>query len=189
MRNYRHAKAIAKTLRESLTADGIAISHGRSLELVAAVFGARDWNTLSAAIKNRRAVRFERAIPVLRVFDQVKVEEFYLNFLGFKVDWDHQFEPNLPYYGQISRSDLIIHLSEHHGDGTPGSVVFLPMNGIQAFHAELAGRDYGFGRPAVESEPWGLSLTVNDPFGNELRFCEYTLGDDSGSDAGSDAGP
>ena len=72
-------------------------------------------------------IAFERAIPVLRVFDQAKAEEFYIGYLGFTTDWEHRFEPDFPRYVQISRSDLIIHLSEHHGDGTPGSVVFVPM--------------------------------------------------------------
>ena len=72
-------------------------------------------------------IAFERAIPVLRVFDQAKAEEFYIGYLGFTTDWEHRFEPDFPRYAQISRSDLIIHLSEHHGDGTPGSVVFVPM--------------------------------------------------------------
>jgi catechol 2,3-dioxygenase-like lactoylglutathione lyase family enzyme len=83
-------------------------------------------------------MRFERAVPVLRVFDQAKAEEFYIGYLGFTTDWEHRFEPDFPRYAQISRSDLIIHLSEHHGDGTPGSVVFLPMYGIREFHAEPA---------------------------------------------------
>lgn len=173
MRDYRQAKIIAQTLRRSLAADGFKISNSRSLELIAAAFGVRDWNTLAAAIANRgAAIRFERAVPVLRVFDQAKVKEFYQDFLGFTVDWVHRFEPDLPGYTQISRSDLKLHLSEHHGDGTPGSVIFLPMHGIREFHAELAERKYGFGRPGLEDDPWGLTLAVSDPFGNELRFCE-----------------
>jgi catechol 2,3-dioxygenase-like lactoylglutathione lyase family enzyme len=58
---------------------------------------------------------------VLRVFDQAKAEEFYIGYLGFTTDWEHRFEPDFPRYAQISGSDLIVHLSEHHGDGTPGS--------------------------------------------------------------------
>ena len=109
---------------------------------------------------------------MLRVFDQAKAEEFYIEFLGFTTDWEHRFEPSFPRYAQISRSELIIHLSEHHGDGTPGSVVFLPMHGIREFHAELSAAEYQFARPGLEDEPWGLTLDVTDPFGNQLRFCQ-----------------
>jgi hypothetical protein len=53
-------------------------------------------------------MQFERAVPVLRVFDQAKAEEFYLDYLGFTTDWEHRFGPDFPRYAQISRSELII---------------------------------------------------------------------------------
>lgn len=51
MRDFRDAKAMAQTLRASLTAKTVAISHGESLELVSKMFGVADWNTLSAQIQ------------------------------------------------------------------------------------------------------------------------------------------
>jgi hypothetical protein len=33
---------------------------------------------------------FDRVIPVLRIFDIVKADEFYQGFLGFSVDWDQR---------------------------------------------------------------------------------------------------
>jgi hypothetical protein len=47
--------------------------------------------------------------------------EFYVNYLGFTIDWEHQFDGQGPTYTQISRGTLVLHLSEHYGDGTPGS--------------------------------------------------------------------
>ena len=41
-------KAQARHLRDQLGADGVALTHGRALELVAKMHGHRDWNTLSA---------------------------------------------------------------------------------------------------------------------------------------------
>ena len=67
-------------------------------------------------------ISFNSIIPVLRIFDVVKADEFYQGFLGFAVDWDHRFDPSAPLYRQISRGNLILHLSEHHGDGTPGAL-------------------------------------------------------------------
>ena len=69
-----------------------------------------------------KRVRFLETVPVLRIFDVVKAKEFYVGFLGFQIDWEHRFEPDLPVYMQVSRGDLVLHLSEHHGDGCPGSV-------------------------------------------------------------------
>jgi hypothetical protein len=51
MRDYRDAKAMARTLRSALAAKNLKLSSGESLELIARLLGAPDWNTLSAAIK------------------------------------------------------------------------------------------------------------------------------------------
>lgn len=40
---------------------------------------------------------FTRVVPILRIFDIVKADEFYLGFLGFSVDWDHRFAPDAPF--------------------------------------------------------------------------------------------
>ena len=119
------------------------------------------------------AINFDTVIPILRIFDVAKADEFYLDFLGFKVDWDHRFEDNLPLYRQISRGSLILHLSEHHGDGNPGARLRVMMEGVEAFQRELAAKQYRYMRPGLETTPWGTIETgVIDPFGNAIRFCE-----------------
>jgi uncharacterized protein len=52
MRDFRDAKAMAQTLREALTARSVLLTHSESLELVAKIFGFRDWNVLSAKIQS-----------------------------------------------------------------------------------------------------------------------------------------
>jgi ATP-dependent Lon protease len=54
MRDFRDAKTMAQTLRDSLTAKTVTISHSESLELVSKMFGVADWNTLSAMLKSDR---------------------------------------------------------------------------------------------------------------------------------------
>ena len=54
MRDFRDAKAMARTLREALAAKGATISNSEALELVARMLGERDWNTLAAAIEAAR---------------------------------------------------------------------------------------------------------------------------------------
>ena len=54
MRDFRDAKAMARTLREALAASGTKISNSEALELVAKLLGERDWNTLAAAIEASR---------------------------------------------------------------------------------------------------------------------------------------
>lgn len=121
-------------------------------------------------------IAFAAPIPVLRMFDVGRTLDFYVGYLGFSLDWEHRFEPELPLYAQVSRAGLTLHLSQHHGDGSPGAVVFAPMTGLEAFHAELAAKPYGFLRPGLEGQPWGLEMEVTDPNGNRIRFCERTGG-------------
>ena len=118
------------------------------------------------------AISFEAPNPVLRIFDEAKAREFYIDWLGFRVDWEHRFEPTLPLYMQISRAGLLLHLSGHHGDGSPGIVIFQPMHGLAEFHAELTARGYHSLRPGIVAQDWGKEMTITDPFGNRIRFCE-----------------
>jgi catechol 2,3-dioxygenase-like lactoylglutathione lyase family enzyme len=113
------------------------------------------------------------AIPVFRIFDVAKAKEFYIDYLGFRIDWEHRFEPGLPLYMQVSRGGLVLHLSEHYGDACPGSAIFVRVKGLAEFHAELAGKNYGYQRPGLETSFRGTKeLTITDPFGNRIRFDE-----------------
>jgi uncharacterized glyoxalase superfamily protein PhnB len=119
------------------------------------------------------AVSFQKTIPILRIFDVEKAKEFYADFLGFSVDWEHQFEENTPAYIQVSRAGLTLHLSEHHGDACPGSTVFVWMTGIEEFHQVITGKGYKYLRPGIEKTFYdALCVEVIDPFGNRIRFNE-----------------
>jgi ATP-dependent Lon protease len=50
MRDFRNAKAMAKTLREALAGRSFEISHSESLELIARILGCKNWQTLASAI-------------------------------------------------------------------------------------------------------------------------------------------
>jgi len=36
------------------------------------------------------------SIPVLKMNDEAKAKAFYLDFLGYEIDWEHRFEPSNP---------------------------------------------------------------------------------------------
>lgn len=113
--------------------------------------------------------------PILRIFDEAKAREFYVGFLGFRVDWEHRFEPGLPLYLQVARDGCILHLSEHHGDCCPGAALRIEVGDIDAYHAELTAKQYGYARPSVDDTPWGArEMSVKDPFGNRLTFTSAT---------------
>lgn len=117
-------------------------------------------------------VRIERAVPVVRVFDADLARAFYVDYLGCRPDWEHRFEPELPRYVQVSRDELVLHLSEHHGDGTPGTTIYVEVTGVAALHEELLRRDDTRLRPGLEQDEIGTHFEVIDPFGNTLRFNE-----------------
>ena len=117
-------------------------------------------------------ITFASPIPILRMFDEAKAREFYLDFLGFGVEFEHRFEPGLPLHLGIRRNGLQLHLSGHHGDACPGSTVFVPVNNLQQLHDELNARQYGYSRPQIVDHGWGIIMEVPDPFGNRLRFCQ-----------------
>ena len=114
---------------------------------------------------------FKQPTPILRIFDETKAKEFYIDYLGFKVDWEHRFEDGLPLYMQVSRENCTLHLSEHHGDGTPGTKVRIECDDVEAYHKELEAKNYKNLRPGIEERPWAkYEMQVTDPFGNELRI-------------------
>jgi len=120
-------------------------------------------------------IHFERAVPIFRIFSLEKAREFYVDFLGLSVDWEHRVEPNAPVYMQGSRGTLSFHLSEHHGDGTPGSIAYVYMAGVKDLHRELHDKKYRHNRPGLQQQEWGMTeLTVVDPFNNRITFGERT---------------
>lgn len=169
------AKAAARVLHEDMAETGIDISHSRALELVAHQLGFRDWNTAAADFDNRRDTGLGNPIPVLRIQDENLAREFYVDYLGFVVEWEHRFEPGMPLYARLRRAQMVVDLSEHHGDGTPGSVVWIPVGDVEALRRELAGKKYSRLRPGIDKHaPGGPTMDLIDPFSNTLRFCQTT---------------
>ncbi|MCH9807294.1 MAG: VOC family protein [Alphaproteobacteria bacterium] len=118
-------------------------------------------------------MKLSSLIPILRSFDESKAREFYCDFLGFEIDWEHRFEPGTPLYMQVSRDGVALHISEHHGDASPGSTVRIHVDDIDVLHRELSEKQYKYARPGVQEQPWGMrEMTVNDPFGNKVIFAQ-----------------
>jgi catechol 2,3-dioxygenase-like lactoylglutathione lyase family enzyme len=116
-------------------------------------------------------VKFHAPIPLLRIFDEAKARAFYIDWLGFTVDFEHRFEPGLPLYMGVSRGDCKLHLSEHHGDGTPGTYVRVRVDELEAYLAELQSRPYKYFRPSLQDQEWGTrEMVVYDGFGNRIIF-------------------
>lgn len=175
MLTVSQAKQMAKKLRVSLDSRNQEITHSIALEIVACQLGYKDWNTASVMLlqdNTSPAIVFDKPIPILRMFDESKAREFYIDFLCFSVEFEHRFEADLPLYMGINRNGLQLHLSEHHGDASPGSTVFVPMQNIEQLRDELHSKRYGYMRPDIVTQDWGKILELFDPFGNRIRFCQ-----------------
>ncbi|PQP84446.1 glyoxalase/bleomycin resistance/extradiol dioxygenase family protein [Paenibacillus sp. PCH8] len=112
-------------------------------------------------------------VPILRIFDEDKAREFYLEYLGFHLDWEHRFEQDMPLYMQVALDSIVIHLSEHHGDCTPGATLRIETEDLDELRDMLLQKKYKHARPGIEETPWNSrEMTVTDPFSNRIIFVE-----------------
>lgn len=126
------------------------------------------------------AIMLERTVPILRIFDVGRAREFYIDYLGFSVDFEHRFYDDAPLFMGISRGPIVLYLSEHHGDGTPGTHIVIHMQGIDELHDELSSKNYRYMNPGVQMQEWGArELTVYDPFNNHVIFSERAAPEES----------
>lgn len=117
------------------------------------------------------AIQMLQTVPLLRIFSEEKAKEFYVGFLGFRIDFEHRFDDAAPLYMQVSRAGCVLHLTEHHGDCCPGSAVFVWMTGLDEFHQEITAKGYMYLCPGVELTFYDSKcMEVIDPFGNRIRF-------------------
>src|SRR5688500_18250802 len=92
-------------------------------------------------------------IPILRIGDYKKSIDFYIDFLGFVIDWEHRYGPNEPVYMQISRNGLILQLSENPRFHT-STFVYVTTHGIDELYKELLNRKTDYSVPQIEITPW-----------------------------------
>ena len=111
----------------------------------------------------------QRVFPQLRMMNWGRTRRFYVEGLGFTVDWEHQFEAHYPIFVQVTRDGLSLFLTEHTGDCEVGGAAFLIVDDVDALFGEIRSR--GIAAQAPEDTPWGTrEMGVKDPDGNSLRF-------------------
>ena len=166
------AKRAARVLRDQLP--DIDLTHSKALEIVAQQLGFRDWNTAAARLASQRGM--SAPVPVLRSLDEARAREFYIDYLHFDIEWEHRFDyAQSILYMRLRRDQFVLDLSEHHGDGTPGSTVWVPVGDVTALHKELHATGYDRMNPGIEADsPGGPTMEVIDPFSNTIRFCQTT---------------
>lgn len=114
----------------------------------------------------------QKVIPAFRISDYAKSRAFYVKGLGFKVDWEHRFEPNFPIFLQITKDNMTIYLTEHSGDCQAGGLIHLFVPDVDRWYASLAGNAVLGHVEPPHNELEGLRMmTIVDPDGNQLRIC------------------
>src|SRR3954464_9999005 len=98
------------------------------------------------------SVEFAKTVPVFRIYSYDKAREFYVDFLGFKIDWEARFTPEAPVYMQVSRANVSLHLSEHHGDCTPGALAYVYLTGVEQLQKELVAKNYRHNKPGLQAQ-------------------------------------
>jgi catechol 2,3-dioxygenase-like lactoylglutathione lyase family enzyme len=105
------------------------------------------------------------AVPILRVADVDQALPWWRR-LGFIEVFRHQFEARLPRFVGIRRDDCLIYLSEHPGDASGPSLIYLWIADIDEVAAE-------FGATVTEM-PWARDCEITDPDGNRIRAASAT---------------
>ena len=103
----------------------------------------------------------EEVVPVLHVEDAGRAVVWYER-LGFRKEWEHQFEPGFPWFVSVTRGNVRLYLSEHTGDARPNTLIHLYVTEIDTVAQE-------FGVPVDEAGLAGRECALEDPDGNRLR--------------------
>jgi uncharacterized glyoxalase superfamily protein PhnB len=112
----------------------------------------------------------QRVFPQLRMTNWKRTHAFYVDGLGFTVDWEHRFEPGFPVFAQLTRDGLSLFLSEHAGDCQVGGAAYFVVDDVDALFREIQARGINPAEPP-EDAPWGRrEMSLIDPDGNRLRF-------------------
>jgi catechol 2,3-dioxygenase-like lactoylglutathione lyase family enzyme len=109
------------------------------------------------------------SVPVLQISNAERSCEFYCGKLGFRKNWEHQFEPGFPWFVSLSRGPITLFLTEHP-ESAAGALVYLYVDDVDALAQEFRAHGgvivYG-----PTSQPWGMrEIQLHDPDGNRLRF-------------------
>lgn len=114
----------------------------------------------------------QRTVPILHIGSYEEAKDYYLDWLGFQIDWEFRLEPSFPVYMRISRGDLVLHLSERKGDNPAGVMCHVDVDDSDALMGEWTARRPDL-IPEVEIAPWNAKhISLRDPFGNTLGINE-----------------
>ena len=107
--------------------------------------------------------RIENVVPILRVEDLEVSRRYYIQKLGFALDWD--------YAGKmisVSRDHKAIMLCERD-QGQVGTWPWIGVDDADALFAEFSAKGARIRTPP-QNFSWAYEFTLEDPDGHVLRF-------------------
>ncbi len=116
----------------------------------------------------------QTVVPQLRITDPRRSRAFYVDGLGFSVDWEHRFGPGLPVFMQLTRAGQSLFLTEHEGDCKVGGAAYFVVPDVDACHREFVSRGIVPTEPPCDTPGLPREMVVTDPDGNRLRFASAT---------------
>ena len=112
----------------------------------------------------------QTVIPQLRMTDAARTQAFYVDQLGFSIDWQHQFEPGLPLFLQLTREGQTLFLTGHAGDCEPGGAVYFWVPDADATYATFIAKGVKPAKPIHDTDYGVREFLLVDPDHNKLRF-------------------
>ena len=103
------------------------------------------------------------AAPIFRVASVRASIEYYVNALGFKVNWETPAG-----FASVSRDKCIIFLCEND-QGHPGAWAWIGVHDTDSLAAEMRAKGAKIRHPPTNYY-WAYEMQVEDPDGNVLRF-------------------
>src|SRR5215467_183617 len=113
----------------------------------------------------------QRVVPALRITNYERSKKFYLDQLGFVLEWEHRFEPKFPVFMSVALDGMRLYLTEHTGDCQVGGLVHFLVSDVDALHGIFKNRQVSI-TEAPNDDLGFRNMTVTDPDGNQLRFME-----------------
>ncbi len=121
---------------------------------------------------------FECAIPILNVKNVPNSIEYYVNVLGFKLDWEWETPAT---FASVSRDNVSIFLCQQ-AQGQSGMWVSIFVENVDALYEEYQ-KSGAIIRQKPTNFPWGVrEMNIEDPDGHRLRM---GTGTDESSDSES----
>jgi predicted enzyme related to lactoylglutathione lyase len=104
----------------------------------------------------------ENIAPILRCDDFEASKRYYVDVLGFKIDFD------APGMAGVSRDQRGLMLCDRR-QGAPGTWVWIGVEDAEGLYAEFVAKGARIRSPPQNFE-WAYEFQVEDPSGHVLRF-------------------